>query len=246
MNSIDDVGRTPLFYAAACGQLEALKFISNKYPSEIMLGDFHGDTALHAATSMGHEQCAQFILEKTIETPSSFPHHLVNTKNKKGMTAVHLASTESCLEVLYNFGADLAMQDNDFRSPLFVTCAMNRSLCAEFIIGCLDQLDVSLLLKDARGDTPLHAAACNGSVECLLLLLQYGIDPRLQNDKGLSAIELSIQNNHIRCKEILAEYHLHYCTSSEFDSVLFLATLEVYSATLTKIFAFFFLPYLTL
>ena len=27
-------------------------------------------------------------------------------------------------------------------------------------------------------------------------------------------------------RELLAEYHLHYCTSSDFDSVLFLATLE--------------------
>ena len=31
---------------------------------------------------------------------------------------------------------------------------------------------------DCRGDTPMHAAACNASEECLLLLLQYGIDPR--------------------------------------------------------------------
>mgnify|MGYP007000285693 CR=1 len=31
---------------------------------------------------------------------------------------------------------------------------------------------------------------------------------------------------HVRCRDVLAEYHLHFCTSSEFDSVLFLATLQ--------------------
>lgn len=84
-----------------------------------------------------------------------------------------------------------------------------------------------LLRKDQRGDTPLHAAACNGAIECLLLLLQHGIDPRRTNRSGLKAIDLAVRNCHQKCKSILAEYHLHYCTSSEFDSVLFLATLEV-------------------
>ena len=41
-----------------------------------------------------------------------------------------------------------------------------------------------MMHKDRRGDTPLHAAACNGAVECLLLLLQHGIDPRTQNLTG--------------------------------------------------------------
>lgn len=90
-----------------------------------------------------------------------------------------------------------------------------------------ESAEEKLLRKDKRGDTPLHAAACNGAIECLLLLLQYGIDPRTKNLSGLKAIDLAVRNRHQKCKSILAEYHLHYCTSSEFDSVLFLATLEV-------------------
>jgi ankyrin repeat protein len=104
---------------------------------------------------------------------------------------------------------------------------MNRATCAEFLVTSLDQIEQSILLKDHRGDTPLHAAACNGSVECLLLLLQFGIDPRILNDKGLKAIDLAIKNKQKQCRQLLAEYHLHYGTSSDFDSVLFLATLEV-------------------
>ena len=41
------------------------------------------------------------------------------------------------------------------------------------------------------GDTPLHAAACNGAVDCLLMLLQYGIDPRSTNTKGDTTPHLS-------------------------------------------------------
>ena len=84
-----------------------------------------------------------------------------------------------------------------------------------------------IMKRDYRGDTPLHAAACNNAVESLLILLQSGIDPRLMNDKQYTAYDLAVKNHHDKCIQILAEYTLHYCTSSEFDSVLFLKTLEV-------------------
>ena len=111
-------------------------------------------------------------------------------------------------------------------SSLFFACAMNRADCAEFLIDALDHDEASLYDQDARGDTPLHAAACNGAVDCVLLLLQYGVDPRTTNKKELKAIDLALRNKQTECREILAEYHLHFCTSSAFDSVLFLATLE--------------------
>ena len=168
----------------------------------------------------------------------------------------------------HRFQADLEAQDIHSRTPLFIACAMNREVCAEYLIDCLDQAVSDLIIEnvnnnaltnhgtsaesannknhtggaenktlvsvedkmmhtDRRGDTPLHAAACNGAVECLLLLLQHGIDPRLKNLTGLKAIDLAVRNRHKKCKDILAEYHLHYCTSGDFDSVLFLAMLEV-------------------
>ena len=37
---------------------------------------------------------------------------------------------------------------------------------------------------------------------------------------------MAIKNKHKKCKELLAEYHLHFSTSCDFDSVLFLAALE--------------------
>ena len=42
----------------------------------------------------------------------------------------------------------------------------------------------AVLSVSSIGDTPLHAAACNGAVDCLLMLLQYGIDPRYTNTRG--------------------------------------------------------------
>jgi ankyrin repeat protein len=98
----------------------------------------------------------------------------------------------------------------------------------QYIIdNCLEGDDDALYAADVRGDTPLHAAACNGASECVLLLLQCGINPITTNKAGLRAIDLAQRNKKIKCRELLAQYHLHFATASDFDSVGFIATLEV-------------------
>jgi len=242
--SLDQSQRQPIFYAAAYGHAEAVRFLLETLPDaglgvqfglQWVRGDVFGDTPLHAAASSGSEDCCELLLAALTSQPSVVVDTGVdcaaNLRNSMQMTPAHLASSAESLQVLYKYSADIQATDTHLRTPLFIACAMNRDQCAEFIISCLDHTadstaDDDLLRKDGRGDTPLHAAACNGAIECLLLLLQHGIDPRLKNASGLRAIDLAVRNRHRKCKDILAEYHLHYCTSSEFDSVLFLATLE--------------------
>jgi len=238
LSSFDADHRTPLFYASAYARVDIVKFLVELSAGTALEGDVNGDTPLHAATSAGSAECCEMILKCAKSA--------VHTQISIGMTPSHLARTRDCLRVLYRYGADLTITDSNGRSPLFVACAMNRADCAEYLIDCLDQDETSLTIRDTRGDTPLHASACNGSVgwstalrmllcvkninlvhaDCLLLLLQYGVDPMITNSKGLKAIDLAIRNKQLKCRELLAEYHLHFCTSSNFDSVLFLATLE--------------------
>ena len=216
--SFDSDHRTPLFYAAAYAQIEVVQFLLTAAAGVVLEQDIHGDTSLHAATSVGSVECIKRIAEANEKS--------VHIQNEIGMTPCHLARNAECLSVLYQHGADLTLTDKNGRSPLFVACAMNRGDCAEYLIDCLDSDETSLVSKDSRGDTPLHASACNGSVDCLLILLQHGVDPLILNTKGLKAIDLAIRNKKNKCRELLAEYHLHFCTASTFDSVLFLATLE--------------------
>jgi len=223
LSSYDAAHRSPLFYAVAYGQEDVARYLISKCPEMADAVDVHGDSPLHAAASAGSLGCLEIIFSTAI---AEGIERDANAKNNMQMTPAHLARSTEVLEVLFSHGADLSSLDANGRTPLFVACAMNREDCAEFIIGCLDKEGKSLYQKDARGDTPLHAAACNGSVDCLLLLLQFGVDPRIINAKGLKAIDLAIRNKQKKCRDLLAEYHLHFCTSSEFDSVLFLATLE--------------------
>jgi ankyrin repeat protein len=218
LTSFDEAQRSPLFYAVAYGHDEVVDYLLNIAPDLSLATDAHGDTPMHAAASAGSAGCLDRLISAAFGE--------ADPRNAMDMSPAHLARNVECLEVLFRHGADLAAVDVNGRSPLFVACAMNREACAEYLIGCLDESETSLLICDKRGDTPLHAAACNGAVDCLLMLLQFGIDPRSTNAVGLKAVDLAIRNKQKKCRELLAEYHLHYCTSSDFDSVLFLKTLE--------------------
>ena len=225
LKSLDSKGRSPLFYAVAYNHVLVADYICQIYPELAVAVDCFGDSPLHAAASAGSEECADLLL--SLAAPGVTVD--ANLRNKKGMTPAHMTSSAAVLEFLLAAGADFAVTDDNERSPLFVACAMDRLEAADYLVACLDVVagpESSLLQRDKRGDTPLHAAACNGSVDCLLLLLQHAIDPRLINDKGLKAIDLAVKNKHLRCRDLLAEYHLHFCTSSSFDSVLFFAALE--------------------
>ena len=78
--------------------------------------------------------------------------------------------------------------------------------------------------RDGRpaGDTPLHAAACNGALECVRLLLEAGTPADTRNARGWTAEELARWGRHGEAAKLLAEFRLHGTVA--FDSVLFLAT----------------------
>jgi hypothetical protein len=53
------------------------------------------------------------------------------------------------------------------------------------------------------------------------------MDPGSKNNKGLTAVDLAVKKKHSACMKMLTEYTLHYVTSADFDSMFFLAALEV-------------------
>lgn len=224
LTSFDEAGRSPLFYAVAYNRASATSYLLGAAPECIHQTDAHGDTPLHAGASGGSDACVSLIIEALQEHGGD-----MNPRNSMGMTPVHLAMSAKVLKLLYEAGADLTAVDKSDRSGLFVAAAMNRKDCVEFLLDCLDGDDDALYMQDTRGDTPLHAAACNGAEDSLLLLLQCGISPLTMNKRGLKAIDLAQKNKKKKCREILAQYHLHFATNSDFDSVLFIAALEVQS-----------------
>ncbi|CAM9559454.1 unnamed protein product [Scytosiphon promiscuus] len=215
----DSSGRSPLFYACANAHADVAELLIQEDPRGCHVADTNGDTPLHAAALAGSRLCCRLLLQQGRSG--------VEPLNAMHMTPAHLAASNEVLEMLSQHGANLNAKDADLRTPLFVACASDRLEKAEFLCELLEYADQDLGEADKRGDTPMHAAAYNGSTACLLLLLQYGVEPDARNAKGLRPIDLASRRGQTACEKILMEYQLHHhVNNSCFDSVLFLATLE--------------------
>jgi len=60
------------------------------------------------------------------------------------------------------------------------------------------------------------------------MLLDLAVEPGVRNRKNLRPIDLAMKRGHSDCEQLLAEFHLHHASGgSDFDSVFFLATLQV-------------------
>ena len=129
LKSLDNVGRTPLFYAVAYNQHEAASFITQVAPESVLQVDAHGDTPLHAAASGGSARCLELIFRVT----RSLGEEIVDPVNKMGMTPAHLAKDSTCMEILYQNGANFSTRDTSERTPLFIAAAMNRFARANII-----------------------------------------------------------------------------------------------------------------
>jgi len=220
IRSFDKAQRSPLFYACANMQTLTAVLLIEVAPQMVQLCDGNGDTPLHAAASSGGVELIELLVSRGGAD--------VNGVNLLGISASHLAKERRCLEVLFDAGADIYLRDKQKRSPLFVSCAMDRRDCAEFICEIIEIEGGSLQEVDRRGDTPLHAAACNGSADCCGMLLEMGVEPGVRNKKGLRPIDLAARRGHDKCEQQLAEFHLHHASgAADFDSVMFLATLQV-------------------
>ncbi|GMH77456.1 hypothetical protein TrST_g9206 [Triparma strigata] len=226
--TFDKAQRSPLFYACANNQTLTAVYLLELAPQLVMLCDSNGDTPLHAASQAGSAELIELLISRGGAS--------VNCINNLGISCAHLATNRECLHILFDAGCDIKLKDKQRRSPLFVACAMNRKDCAEFICEILEIEGESFQETDRRGDTPLHAAACNGSAECCRMLLDLAVEPGVRNKKGLRPIDLAIKRRHQDCEQLLAEFHLHHATTdSHFDSVFFLATLQGHRSIKTEL-----------
>lgn len=204
MSTVDVDGRTPLFFACASNQFNCVALLVDTGFEYVDLGDARGDTPLHAAACKGHTECVDLLLQTAADPDST---------NQQGHTPAHLAANRETMRLLYDSGANIAAQDKAGRSPLFCSCATNRLDVAAMLLEA-DSGGFSTDLGDLRGDTPLHASACNGNFACVELLLQFAANPTVANHGGYTPAALAELNGHRETLELLVMYDVEHIVGS--------------------------------
>lgn len=215
VNSIDNYGRSSLHWAAAKGDIVAVRALLSAGANP-HLADFGNLTALQAAVLSGNEDCVDMILRAGADvsvrnTKGTYPVGLavqtvdddpslirllhaagasVTSPDSLGMSALQYAACNNHprkAQALLDLGADANASDHDGNTPLFGSIIYNAHGVTDVLLGY--DIDFSHINKHRW--TMLHVLARFGTTNSLERLEPYvsRCDTSLKDDEDCTALD---------------------------------------------------------
>uniref|UniRef100_A0A674GLM7 Ankyrin repeat and SOCS box containing 11 n=1 Tax=Taeniopygia guttata TaxID=59729 RepID=A0A674GLM7_TAEGU len=217
--------RSPLHDAAFQGRLLSLKtLIAQGFNVNLVTTD--RVSALHEACLGGHVACAKVLLENGAQVNAATIDGVTPLFNAccsgsaacvtmllefgaKAQLGSHLPSPiheaikrghRECMETLLAHEVDIDQEDPQHGTPLYMACTYQRAECVKKLLELGANVNVGKGL-----DTPLHAAARKSSVEIVVLLTDYGANPKCRNADLKCALDLATPHSKVEQALLLRE-----------------------------------------
>jgi ankyrin repeat protein len=173
----NNLRQTPLHLAVITRQPMLVNLLV-KSGASVNHPDRRGNTCIHLAA----QRKSVSILHILAQAESQLPDY--NSRNFAGLTPVHVATREGCIDVLkflFQVGANKNMADScSGRTPLhYAVEAQNFQMC-NFLL----ENNCNVNAVTFSGNTPLHVAAGRRLKEIVALLMAYGANPAIANGEG--------------------------------------------------------------
>uniref|UniRef100_A0AAQ4Q1Q0 Ankyrin repeat domain 52a n=1 Tax=Gasterosteus aculeatus aculeatus TaxID=481459 RepID=A0AAQ4Q1Q0_GASAC len=186
----DKRGSTSLHRGAVLGHDDCVTALL-EHKASALCRDVQGRTPLHYAASRGHTEILASMVQAAMATD-----HQDKLLDNKQYTPLHWAAYkghEDCLEVLLEFKTFIHEEGNPF-TPLHCALMNGHSGAAERL---LESAGVHMInTRDAKGRTPLHAAAFAEDVAGLQLVLRHGTEINAVDNSGCSALMVAADKGH--------------------------------------------------
>ncbi|XP_075573340.1 ankyrin repeat and SOCS box protein 11 isoform X2 [Pelecanus crispus] len=152
-----------------------------------------GITPLFNACCSGSVACVNMLLE--FGAKPQLRNHLASPIHE----AVKRGHRE-CMETLLAHEVDIDQEDLQHGTLLYVACTYQRTDCVKKLLELGANVNMG-----KRLDTPLHAAARKSSVEVVVLLTDYGANPKCRNAELKCALDLAVPNSKVEQALLLRE-----------------------------------------
>ena len=199
INAQDAMGRTPLAWAAAKGDTQAVTILLS-YGADPNITDAQISGPLSNAAAQGHTACVELLLEAGADPDPPLPKGI--TKGSPLSVASRNCRDATLLKRLLDFGADAKTLTVENKTPLFHA---TRNDNASFAILLLEYgADINAMAT--TGETPLTTAITYNSHNVLRLFLdrwfEYTICPRL---KGPNLLKTAAAHGDCQTLRMLAD-----------------------------------------
>uniref|UniRef100_A0A671YG43 Ankyrin repeat domain 52 n=1 Tax=Sparus aurata TaxID=8175 RepID=A0A671YG43_SPAAU len=198
-DAADKKGFTALHRAAMLGSEDCVSALL-EHGASALCRDSQGRTPLHLTASLGHTELLRTLLIAAMKADP-----LDSILDYRGCTPTHWAAYhghEGCLHILLENKLFSNQEGNHF-TPLHCALVNGHDVAAELLVKTVGPQVVNV--SDAKGRTPLHAAAHSGSVAGVQLVLAQGAEVNAVDHSGCSALMVAAD-----CGQTMAvEFLLH-------------------------------------
>ena len=194
VNAVDSKGRPALSYAAARGDLMALRTLIS-FGANVQLSDHRGRSPLHYAATSNDPSCIGFLLQSGAS---------IHSQDKDGQFPLHLTSSvRNCPEnirILINAGAVIDCRDSDGDTPISTAIRMDMAQNVKVLL----EHGTSTTYTEDYGNSLFNAAIVLKRHKILQVLLESEIAMDGKNRYGGTLLHFSASSADGETMDLLA------------------------------------------
>lgn len=200
VDTTDEVGRTPLHWAARGVHVDVLSYLISR-GADVNAQDVNLVTPLHSVCSRGHVVAAGILIDNDANLAAAMFDF---------STPLHLAVSNGnadLVSLLVKNGAPLKKRDVREDTPLHTAAHSNKWDLVNLITSHISPADTEALnAADFDGNTILHLASGAGQMETVRALVSIPVDMDLRNARGQTAYNIANEREFGRIADYLVQH----------------------------------------